>query len=52
MSDKKYVSIFVKAKTRDRLKVLAIKLGYPSMISFLEEVSKKNDLPKLDTHLN
>lgn len=41
MSSKEYVSIFVKKETRDRIKQKAIKLGFPSMVAFLEWVSKK-----------
>lgn len=40
MASKEYVSIFVSKETRKRLKTKAVQSGFPSMIVFLEVISK------------
>lgn len=39
MSAKEYRSIFVKTETRNKIKVQAVKLGFPSMIDYLEMIA-------------
>ena len=39
MANKEYVALFVERETRNRIKKLAIILGYPSMIALIKSVS-------------
>lgn len=39
MSDKQYRSIFVKTETKDKIKIQATKLNFPSMVDYLEKLS-------------
>ena len=39
MANKEYVALFVERETRNRIKKLAITLGYPSMIAFVKSLS-------------